>query len=455
MQIVIVGCQAGDEGKGKFCDVLAENAYAVVRYHSGPNTGHTVVNAAGDFRFIQIPSGVLRGAIGVIGNGCVVDPRKLVAEMAELEALGVRADLRISETAHIVMPYHLEEDQALDNWRGDSLATSGNSGFATGGGRLGVTRRGVGPCRADKVARIGLRLIDLLDRGVLRPRLEKLLALKCAVLQQVYRHPIDTTGADWNLDGLIDEYHALGLRLAPHLCDTSVFLAAARAQDRTLIFEGSQSVGLDIEFGTYPYVSSGHGAAAGVTVGTGVPIGADFRVVGVSKCYMVTVGGGPLPTELGGDIAEHLVTRGREIGTVTGRRRRVGWLDLAFLRKAARVDGLDRLCLTNLDVLAGLPEIRVATHYTVGDRVLLEYPSRFAFAANLAPHYKVFPGWPDQDWSEVAAGGADALPTATREFIDFIATEVGVPVSGVSVGRRREQTLFLDDLLRPRAPIAA
>lgn len=444
MDLIVVGCQAGDEGKGKLTDILCENAHAVVRYQAGPANGHTVVTRDGEYRFVQVPAGVLRGAIAVLGNGCVIDPGKLVAELDDLAARGVRCDLRISESVHVVMPYHLLLDQAWEAWRGGALATSGSTGFATGHGQLGSTKTGLGPCREDKMARVGLRVVDLLDRDLLHARLSRLVPLKRAVLERAFGMPAPETTAEQDVEAWTEAYHAYGRRLAPTLCDVSAFLAEARAAGRVLVYEGCQSVGLDVEHGTYPYVSSGYASATGVTVGTGSSPRVAFDVIGVAKAYLAQVGGGPLPTELDGETADHLVERGREYGTVTGRRRRVGWFDVPFARRAVLIDGIERLFLTNLDVLAGLPEVRVATHYQIDGRRLDVYPRSHAEMARIEPVYTTLPGWPDADWSTLAAKGFDALPAELRRYVELIASELGVRMAALGVGPRRDQTIALD-----------
>lgn len=442
-EIIVVGCQSGDEGKGKFTDVFSAGADAVVRFQGGPHTGHTVVTREREYRFIQLPAGMNRGARGILGNGCVIEPVKLVEEMA---ALGVQPDpswLLISEGAHVVMPYHRAQDHAMEQWRGDRWATSAASGFATGVGQLGSTKQGVGPCREDKVARIGLRMVDLLDADLLRVRLERLLPLKRAILERVHGIDLAEFGVDLDVDRMVEEYSGHGRFLEPVIGDVSLALREARQAGSLVVYEGAQSLALDVEHGTYPYCSSGYSAACGAPVGTGSPPGTPYVVVGVAKGYMAQVGGGPLPTELHDQVADHLVERGREIGTVTGRRRRVGWLDLAFIRKTVEIDGVSKLCLTNLDVLAGLPQIRVSTHYLVGGERRDTYPASLRDAARVEPVYETFEGWPDQDWDEVAAGGYEALPGPARAYAEFIVTTLGVDLAAISVGRRRDQTLML------------
>lgn len=443
MDVIIVGCQAGDEGKGKFTDIAGYGAYAVVRYQAGSNTGHTVVVDGKEYRFLQLPSGVLRGCVGVLGSGCVVEPVALLAELAELRAAGFEPRLRISETAHVIFPYHVEQDGAEEAWRGAEIATSAATGFVTGSGRLGTTNQGVGPCREDKVARIGLRMVDLLDENLLEARMRRLVPLKRALLREVYQRPEPATTAEQEVASLVERYGAAGRELAPFLCDVPAWLREVRADGRHIVYEGAQSFNLDLEQGTYPYVTSGYCGAGGVTVGTGTSPAHDFSVVGVAKAYMVQVGGGPLVGEVDGDVTEHLTTRCREWGTVTGRRRRVGWFDVPLARRAIETEGITELCLTNLDVLAGLPEVRVVTGYEIDGREVSSYPVRLKEAAALTPVVRSLPGWPDQDWPAVAARGASALPDEAMRYVEFLQSLLGVRIVAVGVGPERAHTLYL------------
>lgn len=441
MDLITVGCQAGDEGKGKFTDIAAAGAHAVVRYQAGPNTGHTVVADGREYRFVQLPSGIVRGVIGVLGNGCVIEPEGLVTELEELRAAGLEPDLRISELAHVVFPYHVEQDGAEEAWRGEQIATSGTTGFANGTGRLGTTNRGVGPCREDKVGRIGLRMVDLLDETLLRDRLSRLVPLKSALLSQVFGRPAPVV----EIDDLVATYGAAGRVLEEYLCDVSAWLREARAAGHDIVYEGAQSFGLDLEQGTYPYVTSGCCSAAGVTVGTGTSPAQQFQVMGVAKAYMVQVGGGPLAGELTGAVATHLITLGREWGTVTGRRRRVGWFDVPFVRRAVRTEGITQLCLTNLDVLAGLEEVSVVTGYRLDGREVPAYPVRLSDAAALTPVLSRLDGWPVQDWPKLARRGAKALPANARRYLDFLEEQLEVEIVAAGVGADREETVFLSD----------
>ncbi len=444
--LILVGCQFGDEGKGRFTDVFARDAFAIVRYQGGPHTGHSVITDGRKFRFVQVPSGVLRGVMGVLGNGCVIEPCGLLDEVTALEKTGLPVKLHISETAHVVFPYHMAQDEAMERWRGGSVATS-QSSVAAGLNQIGSTRRGVGPCREDKIARIGLRLADLLDAELLRARLDRLLSLKRHFIENGLGIKLEELSAfrkeDWDLDELVAKYHSSGCRLASCMCDVSTLLSKARKESRFLVYEGAQSIGLDIEHGTYPYCSTGYSSAGGVTVGTGSSPGIPFQVYGIAKAYTSRVGGGPLPTELDGPVADQIVERGCEYGTVTGRRRRVGWLDLVLLRHAVQVDGISHLCLGAIDVLAGLSEVKVATSYRINGSQTDRWPAKLSDWAKVEPVYTVLPGWPDQDWLAVARQGVTALSANARRYLDFVVETLGVELAAIGIGPSREATIVL------------
>jgi adenylosuccinate synthase len=443
VEVLVVGCQSGDEGKGKFADVFCEHADLVIRYQGGPHTGHTVVVDGTPIRFVQLPVGTDRGVRGVIGNGCVVDPAALLAEMAERGVEDPR-QLLISRTAHVVLPYHRLQDEGMERWRGDAVAISGATGFADGSGQIGSTRKGVGPCREDKMARIGLRLVDLTDPDLTRARLARLVPLKRSLLVDTLGLPAETVDDALDIATLARDFHEYGRQLEPFLGDVSAELRAARASGANLVHEGAQSVALDIEHGTYPYCSSGYSAAGGVTVGTGSPPNLRLTVVGVAKSYMVQAGGGPLPAEITGPLADRLVRRGVEVGTVTGRRRRVGWFDVPFVRNAVLLDGVSHLCLTNIDVLAGLDEVAVATHYLLDGRRIEQYPVALAEASRVEPVLQTLPGWPEFDREQVALDGYRALPPAARAFAEFVSARVGAPLAALGIGRERRHTVWLD-----------
>jgi len=443
VEVLVVGCQSGDEGKGKFTDLFCEHADVVVRFQGGPHTGHTVMVDGTPLRFVQLPAGINRGVRGVLGNGCVVEPGSLLEEMAE-HGVDDPRQLLISSTAHVVLPYHRLQDEAMESWRGDVVASSAATGFADGSGQIGSTRKGVGPCREDKVARIGLRLIDLVDPDLTRARLRKLVPLKRSLLVDTFGMAPEVVDAELDADVLARRLHGFGRRLAPFLGDVAAELRAARAAGANIVHEGAQSVALDLEHGTYPYCSSGYSAAGGVTVGTGTPVNTPISVVGVAKAYMVQVGGGPLTAELTGEVADRLVERGLEVGTVTGRRRRVGWFDVPFVRNAVLLDGVSHLCLTNIDVLSGLDEVAVVVHYALDGRRTDRYPVALAEAARVEPVLQRLAGWPEFDREEVARVGYRALPPEAREFVRFVAAAVGAPPAAVGFGRERRHTAWLD-----------
>ncbi len=447
MNIVIVGCQNGDEGKGKFTDYFASKEGAVVRYQGGPHTGHTVETQEGRFRFVQVPSGVARGAACFLGNGCVIDPIALALELRQLEkqaAFPIR--LVVSPRAHVVLPYHRAMDAALEAWRGDAIATSPATGFRDGSGQLGSTRRGVGPCREDKIARIGLRMIDLLDEDLLKARLARLVPLKRRIIESILPGGSQFPDEDWDPARLAMRYAEAGRELSPYLGDVAAQVAALHSRGVPIVFEGAQSVALDVEHGTYPYCSSGNSSAGGLYAGIGLPPAFPVRVLGVMKAYATTVGGGPLPTELSGDLANRIRERGREYGTVTGRARRVGWLDLCYIRRAVRLDGTAGLCMSSLDVLGGLDSVQVCTHYESDTAKSFEYPVSMAALERLRPVYSTLPGWPEIDPEAPARGGLRALPAALREYLDFVAKEAGVPVVAIGTGPARHHTLVTGPL---------
>ncbi len=443
MNVVIVGCQNGDEGKGKFTDYFASPAGAVVRYQGGPHTGHTVETDTGRYKFIQVPSGAARGATCFLGNGCVIDPPALVEELARLnEQLPSPIKLVISPRAHVVLPHHRAMDVAMETWRGAAIATSGATGFNDGSGQLGSTKRGVGPCREDKIARIGLRMVDLLDAASLEARLERLLPLKRRILEAIVPEWVPETGEEWDVRRLAARYHGAARSLAVYLGDVSSGVLSFQSRGLPIVFEGAQSVALDVEHGTYPYCSSGYSSAGGVFVGTGLPPTFPVRVYGVMKAYATKVGGGPLPTELHGRVGEEIRRRGKEYGTVTGRARRVGWLDLCYVRRAILLDGICGLCVSSLDVLGGLEEVRVCTHYE-GVQRLDEYPVSVSSLADVSPAFHSLAGWPEIAADAVVREGTSALPAGARSYLDFLQQALAVPVVAVGVGPSRYHTVAL------------
>jgi adenylosuccinate synthase len=451
MHLAIIGSQSGDEGKGKFVDRFAGAAELVVRFQGGPHTGHTVVTGQGTTKFVQVPAGVAQGVTNVVAGGCVVDLVALLAEIDALEAAGWRVDLRIADTAHVVFPYHRAQDAAMETWRGGDWAVSAHNGLRDGTGQIGSTKTGVGPCREDKIARIGLRMADLLDESLLRARLPRLVALKRRQVAAIAPEVADDPAFDWDAGRLLARYAQAAERLRPRICDTATLLQDAHRAGRRMLFEGAQSVGLDVEQGTYPFCSSGYSAASGIPLGCGLPMDLPVSVCGVVKAYMTQVGGGPMPTALADERADAIARAGHEYGTVTGRRRRIGWLDLPFVRRGLRRDGTRRLCVSCVDVLAGLEDVYVATHYTLDGEVLQSYPSDLAAAARVVPHYRRFPGWPPFDPDRAVADGWTGLPPACRTYLNAIAELLQVEIVAVGVGRARAHTLDLADPYAPRA----
>ncbi len=428
----VVGLQWGDEGKGKIVDVLTAGHDVIVRYNGGANAGHTVV--VGDQRYALhlIPSGILYPDKScVIGNGVVVDPEKLIQEMEGLEARGIKvgANLVISDRAHVVMPYHKEQDAALEEYL--SGVTAGERGNLS----IGTTRRGIGPAYADKIHRsTAIRMGDLLDADYLASRLQVICRLRTEELKAlgVQAPPLDPAA-------LTARYAALGERLRPHVRDTVYHLHDCQRAGKSLLFEGANACLLDIDHGTYPYVTSSNCSTAGIHSGTGIPGRSLQRVIGIMKAYSTRVGAGPFPTELLDQTGSTIRERGREYGTTTGRPRRCGWLDLVAVRYSAMVCGATEIACTLFDVLTGFDELRICTHYRLADGTVTD---RFIPDAKrlegATPVYSTFKGWTEQvsDLPDRAA-----LPQAARDYLDAVEQHVGVPVSMVSVGPERTQTL--------------
>jgi adenylosuccinate synthase len=397
---VVVGAQWGDEGKAKVIDLLAADHTHVVRYQGGHNAGHTVVVGSERYALQLVPSGVLYPhIIPVIGNGVVVDPTTLFKEIDTLEGRGIScAKLKVSSAAHIIFPWHQALDALYEAGRGDE--------------RIGTTLKGIGPAYADKARRIGLRTGDVLNPG----------AFAAAVRKQAIAHNgeiVALGGEPLDVDSVVADSVALGARLAPYVCDTVEMLHEAIDRDDAILLEGAQATFLDLDHGTYPYVTSSNPTAGGACVGTGIGPRYLTRIVGITKAYTTRVGSGPFPTELTDELGERLVEIGREFGTVTGRRRRTGWLDCVMLRKAVRINSLTEIALTKLDVLDTFAEVKVCTEYDPEGR----------------PIYAVLPGWLT-DISSVTT--VDALPEAARSFIELVEGEVGVPVRIVGTGAERD-----------------
>ena len=417
---VVLGAQWGDEGKGRVTDLFARDADYVVRYQGGNNAGHTIVVGSERFALSLVPSGVMYpGVTPVIASGVVLDPRVLLAEMSALEERGVDPSrLRISGNAHLIMPYHRKLDTVMERYLGRN--------------RIGTTKRGIGPAYTDKIARTGIRVQDLFDPAIFADKLETVLTEKNKILTRVYNQlPMKSSG-------IVDEYLRYAERLLPMVDDTSLLIWEALAGGKDVLFEGAQGTLLDIDHGTYPFVTSSTPTAGGAAIGAGVGPRVLDRVVGVAKAYISRVGSGPFPTELFDEAGDRMVDVGGEYGTVTGRRRRCGWLDLVALRYARRVNSLTELFITKLDVLSGFDTIRAATAYRSGSDTHSEFPRQQRVLYDCSPIYEELEGW-DEDITGTRSF-AD-LPRSARRYIEFIEDQVGLRVSRISVGPERAQVV--------------
>ncbi|MBM7624333.1 adenylosuccinate synthase [Sporohalobacter salinus] len=421
--VVIVGSQWGDEGKGKITDMISKKTDVVVRYQGGNNAGHTVVVEEKEFKLHLIPSGILyEDTTCVIANGVVVDPAVLLEEIESLidRDVGVN-DFHISSNAHVIMPYHRELDQLEEVRKGN--------------GKIGTTGRGIGPVYMDKIGRFGIKMGDLLNEEVLREKLEATLELKNSILTEIY------DADDFDIDELVDEYLEYGRQLQDYITDTSYLINQAMEQGDNVLFEGAQGTLLDIDHGTYPYVTSSNPTAGGACIGAGVGPTKIDSVLGIVKAYTTRVGAGPFPTELTGKAGEVIRNQGKEFGTTTGRPRRCGWLDATVVRYAARVNGLTSLAVTKLDVLDGLETIKVCTGYEYKGEVLKEFPTDQRVLAECEPIYEEFAGW-DEDTSKVRE--YDNLPENAKAYLDRLSELVGVKISILSIGPKRAETIIID-----------
>ncbi|MFQ6013200.1 MAG: adenylosuccinate synthase [Thermoplasmata archaeon] len=426
---VVVGTQWGDEGKGKIVDFCAHDADVVVRFNGGSNAGHTVVAGDEMFRFHLIPSGILRREkLNLVGNGVVVDPEVLLGEIAELRTRGYPVDnLQISERAHVVMPYH----KALD----------GLEEALKGGLKAGTTMRGIGPTFEDKAARIGLRVGDLLDEVALRERLATLVPMKQRMMEAY------GGGDGLSQEELFETARAWGDRLREFIGDTSLLLHQALEEGKEVLFEAAQGTHLDIDHGIYPYGTSSNVVVGAASVGSGVGVRHLNQVTGVVKAFTSRVGTGPFPSELAGDEASYLRDKSLgEYGTTTGRPRRIGWLDLVMVRYSVRINSLDYLAVTKLDVLGGLDPLKVCVAYEFEGEPLREFPASMRVFDACRPVYAEVPGWKDiseDSWVQAVKRGYAELPGEMRAYLDLLSRETGVPVGLVSVGPAREATLDL------------
>ena len=417
---VIVGLQWGDEGKGKTTDWLAENVTMVVRYQGGDNAGHTVVLGQEVFKLHLVPSGVLYPHItSVVGPGVVVNPQTLIEELDGLTARGVDVDrVRVSRAAHVVMPYHVALDKALE--------------MRLAGEAVGTTHRGIGPAYSDRALRIGLRMEDLLDPDLFRHKLARTLPDKNAGLARTEGMPT------FDLDELVDRAAAWGRRLKPHLADTTWLVQHALARGELVLLEGAQGTLLDVDHGTYPFVTSSNPIAGGACTGGGIgPLQVD-EVIGVMKAYSTRVGSGPYPTELTEEIGRGIAERGREVGTTTGRPRRVGWFDAVSLRYAVAVNSVSSIMLNKLDILSGIPELLLCVAYEVDGERVETWPSSADVLARAKPIYERFPGWTEEIHG---VRSLNDLPENARRYVSALEQQAGVPIALISVGPERTQTI--------------
>ena len=423
--VVVVGSQWGDEGKGKITDFLSQNAEVIARYQGGDNAGHTIAFDGKTYKLRLIPSGIFYSdKISVIGNGVVLNPKSLVTELKYLHDNGVSTDnLRISNRAHVILPYHIVLDGLQEAAKKDN--------------KIGTTNKGIGPAYMDKAARVGIRVADLLEKDTFEEKLRTNLEEKNRLFVKMYGHePL-------KFEDIFEEYYEYGQVLKDYVTDTSVILNDALDSGKRVLFEGAQGVMLDIDQGTYPFVTSSNPVAGGVTIGSGVGPAKIDKVVGACKAYTSRVGDGPFPTELHDEIGDHIREVGHEYGTVTKRPRRIGWFDSVVMRHSKRVSGLTNLCLNCVDVLTGLDEIKICTAYELNGEKIYHYPASLKELSACKPVYETLPGW-KEDITNCKT--LEDLPENARNYIHRIQDLVGVKVSTFSVGPDREQTNVLDNV---------
>ena len=418
----IVGAQWGDEGKGKITDFFAGKADFVIRFHGGNNAGHTVIVDNKTYKLHLIPSGVLYShPISVIGNGVVVDPQALINEIEYLKKKDVIPRLKISDRAHVIMPYHIEMDVALTKHQGKLAA--------------GSTKRGIAPVYGDKMYRHGIRIIDITEPEIFKEKLEKSFAFNDTLIKAF--------GHNHNLDQnkIFNQYLEYGKILKPYISDISVDIYKAYKNGASILFEGAQGISLDVDHGIYPHTTSSNTIAGHIASGTGVSFRNIDRVIGVTKAYLSRVGNSPLPTELEGDIAEELRKKGGEYGTTTGRPRRVGWLDLVQVRQAVRTNGLTEIALTKLDILSGFKEIPVCHSYNINEKEIKEMPASLLDFRKAAPVYDTLDGWEDLNETMIKKGFS-ALPKTLQQYVKYIEEQVSCPVTIISMGPQRHETII-------------
>jgi len=424
--VIVVGCQWGDEGKGKIVDYLSSEADYVSRYQGGCNAGHTINVGNETYRLRLLPSGVLHRKKLVIANGVVVDPQVLMTEISDLKAKGYNADLALSDRAHITLSYHQMLDAAEENFKGKL--------------RSGTTLRGIGPTYTDKVARYGIRTSDLLDQEILKQKISQNTILKQRMLTLVYGSDAKISEID-----LFENCCAFGENLRPYITDTSIVLNEALDNGKRVLFEGAQGLLLDIDHGVYPFGTSSNTIAGGVCTGAGIGPTRIDEVLGVVKAYTSRVGSGPVPSELTDELGSKLQEKGHEFGTVTGRRRRCGWLDAVALRYAARINGLTGIALTKLDTLGGFDPVKICMEYQANGKTVRNQPASVQEYSECKPIYEELKGWSDlsaEAWASITKKGYDSLPKETRSYVERIEEITKTPVKIISVGQAREATIL-------------
>ena len=419
---VVVGAQWGDEGKGKITDFFAKDSDYVVRFHGGNNAGHTIVVNGNTFKLHLIPSGIVYGKpISIIGNGVVVDPKALLGEINYISNKGLKSKLKVSDRAHVIMPYHIALDEALSNHQGNLAA--------------GSTNRGIAPVYADKMFRNGIRMIDLLEPEIFKEKLEKGYSFMKGIMEKALciDFPIP-------MDDIFSKYIEYGESLKEYIGDTALELYKAHQNGKSILFEGAQGISLDVDHGIYPYTTSSNTASGYISTGTGVSFRDINCIIGVVKAYLSRVGESPLPSEIHGKEAKTLRNKGKEYGTTTGRPRRVGWLDLVQVRQAVRVNGLTEIALTKLDILTGLKSVPVCIGYNVDGKIIKEMPASLREYRKAKPVYNILDGWdilPKNAWNYSYSN----LPKSLKDYIGFIEDEVECPVKIISVGPQRHETI--------------
>ncbi len=424
---IVVGTQWGDEGKGKIIDYFAENANYVVRFQGGNNAGHTIQVSDDVFKFHLLPSGIIRpDKTVVIGNGLVIDPEVLLNELDELQNRGIpTAKIIISDRANVIMPYHKLIDLAEEN--------------AKGAAKIGTTGRGIGPAYTDKVSRQGIRIGDLLDDEVLKTRLESIVPIK--------QRSLNTLGDtnELSVTEIFNQYRAFGKRLEKYVTDTSVVLNQALTDSVNILFEGAQGAQLDVDHGTYPFVTSSNTIAGNACVGSGIGPRAIDQVIGVVKAYTTRVGKGPFPTEQDNEVGELIREKGKEFGTTTGRPRRCGWLDLVIVKTACRLNGLTGLAITRLDVLGGIEKLKICHSYQIGAEKTVNFPGSLKILEKCEPIYDEVAGWEEltkEQWRKIANTGYEALPENLKQYLKYIENDCKTPVKVISIGPGREDTIM-------------